>query len=263
VFQKLVPKGKIHSMAAQISFYGSLNFFLGPGPNPRVLPIAPHARQLKDTIESYGVPHCEVDQVLINGIPCAFQERLKRGDSIEVFPVDEEPNADLPSRVRPPPLDVPKFVVDCNLGKLNSLMRALGFDCYYENDIPDNKAVEVAVRDQRILLTKDVRLLMRAVLTYGYCVRSTWPANQIREVITRYQLWPQARLLSRCIDCNLETVEVPKEDVWDRLEPLTKRYYDRFFICPNCNKIFWRGSHFKKIREWHDQLGQEFSNQST
>ncbi|HEX4924783.1 MAG TPA: Mut7-C RNAse domain-containing protein [Bdellovibrionales bacterium] len=241
-------------MTARLIIYGNLTDFLGPGPRPRALEFVPlpHA-QLKDTIESFEVPHCEVDQLLVNGEPAPFTRRARPGDLVEVFPVHDGAPA-RPSFVRPPDLPELKFVVDCNLGKLNSMMRSLGFDCYYENHIPDARAARVSAAESRILLTKDRRLLKRAIITYGYWVRSEMPSDQVREVLRRFRLEDRVKLLSRCIDCNVNTIEVDKERVLDRLEPLTKKYYDRFFMCPKCEKVFWRGSHFEKIKAWRDSL---------
>lgn len=248
---------------AQFQFFGSLkDFFRGApaiGPVVRDVSLNFHT-QLKDTIESLGVPHCEVDAVNVNRVPEAFERLLKDGDVIQVYPVFEDPGRH-PSLVRLEPyVGEPRFFIDCNLGKLNSLMRSLGFDCAYEADVDDAKLVAEAVGQNRIILTKDVRLLMRKPVVYGYWVRNVQPEDQLREVMRRYDLWPWVRWFSRCTECNVPLVGVRKEDVLDRLEPLTIKYYDEFYTCPSCQKIFWEGSHFRRLSKWRERLERDFDS---
>jgi uncharacterized protein len=230
-------------------FYGSLLDFVDSAKNSVVVR---ENSQLKDTIESFGVPHCEVALVLVDGRSAPFNLRLLGGEKIEAYPVDLRP--DVHSLVFEPEPEPKRFLIDCNLGKLNSMLRSLGFDCYFENHIDDLRAAEIAVRENRILISKDRRILMRAQIKHGYWVRNDKPALQIKEVLKRFDLHPSAKLLSRCIDCNVSIVPVEKEKIIHRLEPLTKKYYDRFFICPSCEKIYWRGSHFEKIKNWYQEL---------
>lgn len=241
-------------MSVRIVFYGSLRDFLprGKGSEPFVLPITHHS-QLKDMIESCGVPHCEVDLVTVNGVSAPFTRRLKGGEEIFVYPAGALP-ADAPESLVRPPAPETRFVVDCNLGKLKTGLRRLGFDCFYENHSRDSLLADVAFREKRILLSKDVTLLMRSKVVYGYWVRATDPLEQVLEVVRRYSLWPKVRLYSRCIVCNGEIREVPKEEVQELVEPLTRKYYEHFYQCSACGKIYWRGSHSRQIEKWHKVL---------
>jgi uncharacterized protein len=242
-------------MNARLQFFGSLRDFLSKetASCPIEVSLAHHS-QMKDTIESLGVPHCEIDLILLNGRSADFRAHLKDGDQVLVYPVDKEPVSAVLSLVRPPELAEKQFVVDSNLGKLKSMMRALGFDCLYDNAFSDADIAEISASQRRIILTKDVGLLMRAKVVYGYWVRSQIPRMQIREVIKRYNLESKINLLSRCVDCNVAIESIEKEKVWNRLEPLTKKYYDQFSICPSCHKIFWQGSHYEKIHQWSEDL---------
>jgi uncharacterized protein with PIN domain len=231
---------------ARIEFFGNLTDFLD-GRNSFDVPVRAHS-QIKDSIESLGVPHCEIDTVFRDGQPVSLTDRLLPGDHLQVYPFAPGP----------PPVE-PRFVVDANLGRLKTQMRALGYDCYYETGIDDGRAAEVSARENRILLTKDVGVLMRANVVHGYYVRADRPEAQIREVIRRFDLWPLVRPLSRCVDCNDPIVEIAKAEVLDRLEPLTKKYYDKFFRCPRCGKIYWAGSHVERMRSWFSELEAEFS----
>jgi hypothetical protein len=104
------------------------------------------------------------------------------------------------------------------------------------------------VADPRILLTRDRRLLMRKVIQRGYCVRSLEPERQFLEVVKRFDLTSWARPFRRCINCNAVLESIEKSAVLDRLEPKTKLYYNEFSICPACGKIYWKGSHWERMR---------------
>jgi uncharacterized protein len=223
---------------ATLEFFGNLLELLRDDPRaPRIINLKDHP-QLKDAIESCGVPHCEVGDVTINDVKVPLDKKLKADDIVRVFPIK---NPLVPNL---------KFAVDCNLGKLNSLLRSLGFDCFYENDVADLKILKVAVDENRMLLTKDRRLLMRKELRHGYFVRSIMPVDQLKEVLERFSLQSEIKLLTRCIDCNVPTQRISKEEVLDRLQPLTKQFYNEFNICPKCLKIFWRGTHYERINHW-------------
>lgn len=237
--------------SARIEIHGNLNDFLEPGVRPSLheVPLTHHS-QLKDTVESLGVPHPEIDCALVNGRPAAFTRRLKPGDTVAIFPEGESPSESL-VRTAPHPT---RFVVDANLGRLKTLLRTLGFDCFYENNLSDEHAAHASRTENRTLLTKDVGVLMRAKIVHGYWVRAGYPDPQLGEVIRRFDLRPKINPLSRCIDCNEEIVPVAKKDILDRLEPLTKKYYDKFFQCPKCGKIYWEGSHVERMRDWMSRL---------
>jgi len=139
------------------------------------------------------------------------------------------------------------FVVDVNVGRLALLLRMLGFDTVYENNLRNSRLAEIAQRENRILLTRDTTLLRRKIVMHGYLLDSQVPEEQAREVMELYGLGSQAKPLSRCLPCNGVLVPVDKEKIIDRLEPLTKKYYHTFHICPACNRIYWPGSHQQKL----------------
>ena len=137
-----------------------------------------------------------------------------------------------------------RFILDNHLGKLAASLRMLGFDTLYRNDYQDDELAATAAAEQRILLTRDRRLLMRKVIPRGYCVRPDDPQQQIRAVLHRYNLYRQVRPFQRCLRCNHPLQPVAKAEVFERLEPLTKLYFDEFSICPSCNQVYWEGSHY-------------------
>ncbi len=143
--------------------------------------------------------------------------------------------------------DRPRFIADNHLGRLAAYLRMLGLDTLYRNDYQDEELAQVSAREGRVLLTRDRRLLMRSQVLYGCCLRSALPVEQLGEVVRRYGIDREAHPFERCLRCNHPLQPVSKSAVIDRLQPLTRRYYDEFSICPSCNQVYWRGSHTENM----------------
>ncbi len=234
---------------AWLRFYEELNDFLPPA-RRKVEFAYPFDRRasVKDVIESLGVPHTEVDLILVNGRSVGFDHIVRDGERISVYPVFEGLDIGPVQRLRPEPLRDPRFVCDANLGRLAKYLRLLGLDTGYRNDYRDAEVAELSVREGRILLTRDRRLLRRRILTHGYFVRAQDPRAQTREVLRRFDLGGRARPFTRCIRCNGLLEDVDKTAILDRLEPKTRKYYDRFKRCRQCGHIYWQGSHHQRAR---------------
>jgi uncharacterized protein with PIN domain len=198
----------------------------------------------KHLIESVGIPHTEIGELHCGSRRVGLDYQVRDGDQIKVqsaaagSPADEEP----------------RFVLDGHLGRLNSSLRMLGFDCLYEAGFEDQELAELAVAEGRFLLTRDRRLLMRKAVASGYRVRSLDPNEQLVEVARRFALAPMFQPFRRCIRCNTLLQPVDKEAVLDRLQPLTRRYFDTFHICPNCGQVYWKGSHVERMLQVVDRL---------
>lgn len=228
-------------------FYATLNDFLPP--ERRQLSFCLRFERettVKDMMESCGVPHTEVDLILINGDSVGFSQAVRDGDRVSSYPFFERLDISSLIRLRPPPLKVPRFVVDANLGRLARYLRLLGFDTRYRNDYDDATVAEVSCRETRIVLTRDRALLRRKAITYGYFVRANAPRQQLIEVVRRFDLSRLVQPFSRCSRCNGRLERVDKADVIDQLEPKTRRYYEDFLICRHCGQIYWRGSHYQR-----------------
>lgn len=202
---------------------------------------------IKDVIESLGVPHPVVGELLVNGRNVGFDHILHHGDMVAAYPLKPPANPMLPTILRPEPLDRIAFVVDVNVGKLALYLRMLGFDTIYANDLRNGRLAEIAASEKRLLLTRDTSLLKRKVVRHGYLVQQQDPVRQLIEVVRLYDLGGKIKPLTRCIVCNGLLVTVAKENILERLEPLTRKYYDSFKICRECGKIYWAGSHQEKI----------------
>jgi len=235
---------------AEFRFYGALNDFLPLA--QRQLTV--HYRfsgnpGIKDPIEALGVPHTEVELIIVNGEAVGFDYQLQATDRIAAFPVFHNLDISPVLCLREPLKTVPRFVLDVNLGKLVKRLRMLGFDCLYRNDYHDAEIADIAADEQRIVLTRDRRLLFAKRITYGYWVRAVHVKCQVEEVIRRFDLQNTIRPFNRCLDCNGLLAPVAKADVLDRLEPKTRLYYERFYRCVDCQRIYWEGSHIEDMRQ--------------
>jgi len=234
---------------AYFRFYEGLNDFLPPVQRKRTLRYGFRGRPgIKDPIEALGVPHTEVELIVVRGGSVGFDYRLRDGDRVAVYPVFASPDVSPVVRLRDAPLRRTAFVVDVNLGKLARYLRMCGFDAVYRNDYRDRDVARVSAREGRIALTRDRRLLHHKEITHGYWVRATEPGAQLREVVVRFDLGERIEPFHRCLDCNGPVQPVDKQAVIDELEPLTKRHYDEFYRCLDCGKIYWRGSHYEHMR---------------
>lgn len=205
---------------------------------------------IKDSIEALGVPHTEVDLIIVGGISVGFGYRLQDDDRVAVYPFGLVPNVAAPRHLSPPLPERAAFILDVHLGKLARRLRMLGFDCRYRTDYADPQIIDLALDEGLIILTRDRGLLKHARVSRGYLVGSSTPETQVLEVLERYRLHRQIRALYRCPCCNGLLQLVGKEEIRHRLLPKTARYYQHFHQCCSCRQIYWRGSHYAKIERW-------------
>jgi uncharacterized protein with PIN domain len=189
-----------------------------------------------------------VDLVLINGESVEFSRQVNDEDYISVYPVFESLDISPVLRVRAAPLRETRFLLDAHLGKLAAYLRMLGFDALYEKDLSDEELAEISVREHRILLTRDRGLLKRGMVTHGYLVRSSVPAEQTKEVLQRFDLFRLVKPFSRCTCCNETLKAVAKEEVQDRLPPKVLQHFSEFNLCQKCGRVYWKGSHYENMK---------------
>ncbi|MGY1948772.1 Mut7-C RNAse domain-containing protein [Nocardia asiatica] len=237
-------------MSVELRVYAELNDFLRPDERYTALrrPFRPH-QTVKDVIEATGIPHTEVDLVLVDGQPVDFDHQPRTGGRITAYPVFETLDIGGVTKVRPHPLRTPRFLADVNLGGLARLMRLMGLDVHCRWDAEDAELAEVSAAEHRILLTRDRGLLKRRNVTHGVYIRSDQPVEQVVEVIRRLDLLARLAPFTRCLRCGGAVAEVAKAEVEDRLEPLTRRYYDAFRQCRECGRVYWQGSHQARLSE--------------
>lgn len=240
---------------AELRFYAELNDFLPPEKRYRCLSAEFWVGgSVKDLIEAEGVPHTEVDLILANGASVDFSYQVRDGDRISVYPVFESLDITPALKVRPQPLRQTRFVLDVHLGRLAGYLRMLGFDALYRSDYRDEELVRVSAGRGRILLTRDLGLLKHAAIRYGYAVRATNPRRQAREVLERFELARAAAPFTRCLRCNDPLEKVAKEQVVARLPETTRERYDEFWQCPACGRVYWAGSHYRRMQRLVEEL---------
>lgn len=230
-------------------FYEELNDFLAPDRKKRdfSVPFRPR-NSVKDMIESLGVPHTEVDLILVNGESVDFAYIVRPDDRISVYPVFEALDISGATHLRPVPLRRTRFVLDTHLGKLARYLRLLGFDTLYENTYGDEELAEIsAAGEQRILLTRDQGLLKRKRVRHGYFVRSDNPQRQVREVLSRFDLYNAVEPFKRCTQCNGLIQTAGKEEVREQLPGRVARQFDEFSRCGGCGRVYWKGGHYERM----------------
>jgi len=248
----------VSAFTIRLKFHGDLPFFLGTKRRRETVERALREKtSVKDVIESCGVPHPEVDLILVDGQPVDFHHTLRTDADVDVYPVQSPCPHFEKHRLQVP--RIKHFIVDGHLGKLTRNLRLLGFDIAYDPQAQDPQLLSVMESENRALLTRDRRLLMHAVVQTGYCPRSQNSHEQTIEVVRRFDLFDSIAPFTRCLRCNASLQKVAKADVIEKLEPLTKIYYEEFRHCMGCGQIYWAGSHFSKLQERLEEIRAQFS----
>ena len=209
---------------------------------------------VKDMIESFGVPHSEVELILANGESVEFSYSMRDGDRISVYPLFESVDITPALRVRPEPLRESKFVLDVHLGKLAAYLRMLGFDALYQSCFTDPELVRISSEQHRILLTRDRGLLMHSAVTHGYWLRKTDSRRQLAEIVMRFDLKGSMRPFTRCMACNGVLRTIAKREVLHFLSPRTAELHDDFRQCERCDRVYWEGSHYHRMQRWIQEI---------
>ena len=245
----------------RLTFHGNLAFFLGSKDSTVGRQLS-EKTSVKDVIEACGVPHTEVDLILVNGQPVDFAFVIGRESAIDVYPVESQgitSFAENRLQVR----DIRKFVADGHLGKLVRDLRLLGIDVVHGPASEDRQLASISSNENRALLTRDRRLLMHAIVRHGYYLRSQDPLEQTLEVLRRFNLADALAPFRRCLRCNAPLDPAEKGSVINQLEPLTKIYYDQFRRCSGCGQVYWSGSHFEKLQKRIESIRSRLTGQDT
>lgn len=220
----------------KILFQGCLNDFLPETLRFNHITIELRtSSSVKDVMESQGIPHPEAGQILVNGLQVSFDYRVENDDRIEVFPL------------KPDMKESPKFVLDVHLGTLTRKLRLLGFDSKYRNDFEDSQIAEISHAEDRTVLTRDIKLLMRNKVTKGRWLRSKNTDEQLDEIWENFNLKANMKPFSLCMNCNGKLIPADKEKISSFLLPGTAKEFNEFYQCMECKKIYWRGSHYPKL----------------
>jgi uncharacterized protein with PIN domain len=232
----------------EFRFYEELNDYLPSELRKRSLMRALSGTpSVKDAVEAIGVPHTEIDLILVDGRSVRFDRLLRGGERVAVFPMFERFDITPLHRLRPKPLRNPRFVADVHLGTLARYLRLLGFDTLYSNDLTDPELARLA-QQRRILLTRDVGLLKRKIVTRGHWLRARDPEQQIEEVAAALQLQRLLKPFTRCLACNGRLGPMDRGDARDQVPARVYRRFRKFVRCNRCARVYWRGTHFQRLQ---------------
>lgn len=246
-FRRPVPSADSHAplpRAADFRFYEELNDFLPADRRKRTFRYEFRGTpSVKDTIEALGVPHTEVDLVLVDGRSVGFDHRLAGGERVAVYPVFERLDVSPVTHLRPQPLRVPRFVVDVHLGTLARYLRLLGFDALWRNDLQDDAIIRYSLDEKRIILTRDLGILKDGRVTHGYWLRSVDPLEQAEEVVRSLDLGRRLDPFTRCMECNGLVDPISRREAAFRIPLQVFLVYRDFNRCRDCGRVYWKGSH--------------------
>ena len=232
-----------------LHFYNELNNFLPSKKRDIDFEFEyKNRRSVKDLIESFGIPHTEIDVILVNDKSVDFSYILNDGDNIKVYPASETLNLKLIKHLKPQ-FETIKFLVDIHLNKLARYLRLLGLDAICEKNLTTDMLIEKALDENRILVTRSRNLLRTKEITHGVLIKEDIPEKQLEEIFHRYDFSPYCKPFTRCMECSTILQPVEKEKIIDRLPPKVKVAYNSFTICTNCDKIYWQGTHIEKLNE--------------
>ncbi|RXQ95709.1 twitching motility protein PilT [Ancylomarina salipaludis] len=236
-------------------FYAELNDFLPPHRKQKAFVQAFKTPvSVRETIESLGIPLSEVDLIRVNDRSVGFDYKVKEGDYISVFPVFESMDISAITKLRKSALRTTRFVVDAHLGKLAKYLRMLGFDTLYRADMQDNEIIALAKADKRIILTRDKPMLRSKEISHGYFVRSIEKHEQLKEIVNKFDLKSQFKSFTRCMTCNTRLENIKREDIQNKVDQEILSHFELFYYCPLCDKVYWEGSHFKRMEAYIRKL---------
>ena len=232
-------------------FAEALHPFLPPARRGGAWRLAPApGASLKHVIEACGVPHTEVGAIFVNGQPAGPADRAADGDRIEVRSWS---TADLHAAHglrRWPAPEAMRFIADAHLGALARRLRMAGFDTLFRNDFADREIAALAAAVQRIVLTRDRGLLQHKAISHACYIHATAPDAQFGELVARLGLQPGFRPFTRCMECNAPLAAVDKAEVIALLPPSVRERQQHFRRCTGCRRVFWEGSHWRRMRSF-------------
>jgi len=136
------------------------------------------------------------------------------------------------------------------VGKLARYMRILGYDTVYSRDIDDSHLIDIALLEERVILTRDTALINKTLVKKYLLIDSDNPADQLYQVIKHFDLHPgRSQFLSLCLECNCALVPIDKLEVKSQIWPYVYDNHDSFKICRSCKRIFWQGDHVRAMQD--------------
>jgi len=136
-----------------------------------------------------------------------------------------------------------EFAVDKMLGRLAKWLRILGYDTLFDPHVSSATIASQAKEEHRVFITRDVKLTRQLAASDFLIVQSEDYRQQLRQVIEHFKLDVSSKLFTRCTICNRELLHVEKEAVEDRIPEKSALNFEKFYQCPQCNRVYWAGTH--------------------
>jgi uncharacterized protein len=152
-------------------------------------------------------------------------------------------------------MKTPRFVADVHLGKLARALRLLGFDTRYSNAYTPMQLVTLAKEENTVLLSRST-VFSKITAIHSLIIQSEEPEKQMQAVVQHFNLQKQLQPFTRCLICNGLLEAVTKESVYAQLEPNTATFFDAFWQCTTCNRIYWKGSHYDRMLKLVKKVAQ-------
>lgn len=133
------------------------------------------------------------------------------------------------------------------LGKLAKWLKILGFDTLFFSRAEDEDLLAAARKEKRILLTRDTGLVERAGDVPTLLLESDKWEDQVRQVLGAFDLWKKVAPHTRCITCNVRLKHISRRNARNLVTPFVFEHADAFAVCPECGRVFWKGTHFKDM----------------
>ena len=150
-----------------------------------------------------------------------------------------------------------RFIVDANVGKLARWLRMLGYDTVFINNIDDGELVSIALRERRVIVTKDTRIILRRVVASGrvkaVLIEYDDPGDQFRQLARAVKL-DQEHKFTRCLECNQPLEPRGRDEVEGLVPPYVFETQSQYHQCPACRRIYWRATHWQHMSQVLDTL---------
>ena len=157
-------------------------------------------------------------------------------------------------------IDSPRFIVDINVGKLARWLRMMGYDTVLFDHGHDDRMIRLALAEGRVIVTRDTQIMKRRVITSGrlktVLVTSDQTEQQIRQVMNELNLDTSFNPFSLCLECNQSLETKSKEEMTGLVPPYVFKTQDSYMQCPNCRRVYWKGTHWQAMTEKLRDLGE-------
>lgn len=154
----------------------------------------------------------------------------------------------------------PAFVVDAMLGNLARKLRLLGYDSKYESSAEDQELIKMGEKQRRIIVTKDEGLTRGAEKAglMAVLIRGNDEIEQIAQIAQKIGIssFSVDQDTSRCVDCNGKLEPIDKFRILNKVPEGIYQRQEKFWICSDCKKIYWQGTHYDKLQEFARKLNE-------